>query len=638
MLPTPDRPLVRLARLARSIRLNAGAPATGGLPGSSGADPSVPLRLTVTRGALGLELYETVELGPLEVRRLAVTLPNLKFPVDLSGGVRLFRNRRGRLEHLGLRLRLDVLARWLDARLREALGGLVRPVSVWRVAHGIGVGLVGTRGAVAFDVLWAPVEADARFVVARARGAELAGPALSVAMQVVDTAVGHSMTRAGRLVSLAGLAGAIVRDVMPAVGARAPTAHGVRCASLEGEGDVVLLSLDGSFPPAGLADDVVRALELAELTRAADDALAAGDLDAARAASVTSLERAPRHPEISRIVAEIDVHAGGRAEAALSMLSDALVASQGGAIGATLLARVGDLDGACAALRVATDAEEYAPLASLLWCQQSALEPDAPGRLQALDLAVARCPGLASARQRRIEARLAAGDVRGALGDAEHLEASAVGSAARHDVCRAVAQQLLALGFQRDAGRLFERALRYVPDDATATAGLGRALLEAGRTDRAAALLERAVTLGEARNEPQADALVDLARILAKMGDLPQAIARVRQVSAPAARLTEARALEAEWREKLGDLAGATLAYARLREAIELRAPSEDRQAADWLRAGARFEWDVRRDAAAAERHLAVALRVLPRDRVVAAAYREMAAIAAARSAERDAH
>jgi tetratricopeptide (TPR) repeat protein len=632
MLPARDRRLVPLSDLARSIRVNAGTPASEGLPAPSGADLSVPLRLTVTRGALGLELYEPVELGPLEVRRLAVTLPKLKFPVDLSGGVRLFRHRRGRLEHLGLRLRLDVLARWLDARLREALGGLVRPVSVWRVPQGIGVGLVGTRGAVAFDVLWAPVETDARFVVARARGAELAGPALSTALHVVDTAVGQSMTRAGRLVSLAGLGGAIVRDVMPAVGARAPTAHGVRCASLEGEGDTILLDLDASLPPAALADEVVRALELAGLTRAADDALAAGDLDTARTAYVTALERAPRHPEISRIVAEIDVHAGGRAEAALSMLSDALVASQGGAVGAVLLARVGDLRGACAALRVATEGEEYAPLASLLWCQESTFEPDAPGRLHALDLAVARCPGLASVRRRRIEARLAVGDVRGAVADAEDLEANAVGSAARHEVCRGVARQLLDLGYQRDAGRLFERALRYVPDDATATAGLGRALVEAGRTDRAVALLERAIALGEARNEPQADALVDLAKILAKMSDLPQAIARVRQVAAPAPQLTEARALEAEWREKLGDLAGATLAYARLREAIELGAPGEDRQAADWLRAGARFEWEVRRDAAAAERHLAVALRLLPRERAVADAYREMAAIAAARS------
>ena len=51
--------------------------------------------------------------------------------------------------------------------------------------------------------------------------------------------------------------------------------------------------------------------------------------------------------------------------------------------------------------------------------------------------------------------------------------------------------------------------------------------------------------LGRRRGRAEVDALVDLAKILAKMGDLPQAIARVRQVTAPSARFVEARALEA---------------------------------------------------------------------------------------------
>src|SRR5215510_13029974 len=99
-------------------------------------------------------------------------------------------------------------------------------------------------------------------------------------------------------------------------------------------------------------------------------------------------------------------------------------------------------------------------------------------------------------------------------------------------MARACAERLLAHCFQRDAGRLFERALRYVPDDPVATAGLGRSLVEVGRTERAAALLERAIKSGEARGQPQPDALLDLAKILAKAGDLPQAIARARQVEA----------------------------------------------------------------------------------------------------------
>jgi tetratricopeptide (TPR) repeat protein len=601
--------------------------------GPRDGEPRIPLRLTVTRGVLGLELYEPFELGPLRVNRLDVTLPDLKFPVDLSGGVRVFRHRRGRLERLGLSLETFALSSFLDRRLREVLGGLSSQVSVWRVPHGLGIGLSGARGSVAFDLLWAPSEGDARLVVARARGAELDAPALGTALHVVDTAVGAVMKRDGRAFILAGVGAAIVRAVMPAIGARAPRAD-VRCGELRGRGDVVEVELDVAFPPPGLPKGVLSAVELAELARAADEQVARGNLESARALYVAALERAPRHPELCRLVAEIDLHAAGRAEAALSMLMDAVAPTEAGAVGAALLARTGDLDGAVAALRAATRDEEYGPLASGLWCQLAGYERAAPARLAALDEAVARAPGAVRSRMLRFEARLAVGDVKGALADAEHLEASASGNRARHAACRACAERLLALGYERDAGRVFERALRYVPDDPTATAGLGRALIEAGKTDRAVALLERAIESGERRGMPQPDALLDLARVLAKAGDLPQAIARARQVAAPSERLAEARALEGEWRGKLGDLSGATLAYARLREVVAHSPPPDPKRAADWLFEAARFERDAQNDPLAAEQHLAAALRLVPRDRRVSDAYKEIAAVLAARARE----
>jgi tetratricopeptide (TPR) repeat protein len=452
----------------------------------------------------------------------------------------------------------------------------------------------------------------------------------------LDSAVGRSRARDGRVVSLPRAAALMAREVMPSVGARAPGAEQVDCGPLEGEGDSVLVEFDAALPPPGQADAVVRALELAELTRSADDALAKGALEVARMGYLAALERAPRHPEISRLIAELDLHADDRAEAALSVLLEATGPAEAGAVGAALLARVGDRDGACDALRAATRDEEFAPLASLLLAEVASYEVDAPARLRALDDAVARCPGLAGVRWKRFEARLGTGDVRGALADAEHLEAGVSGSAARHAVCRRAASELLELGFQRDAGRLFERALRYLPNDATATAGLGRALLESGKASRAVALLERAIAIGEEKGEPQFDALVDLAKILAKMADLPQAIARLRQVAAPSERLVEARALEARYREQLGDVAGSSLAYARLREALELGAPARTAEAIDWLKDAARFEWDVRKDAASSERHLAIALRLAPRDKAVGDAYRNIAAILAASVRRRD--
>src|SRR5262249_4823594 len=82
-------------------------------------DARVPLRLRVRRGGLGRELYEPVEVGPLTVSALALTLPNLKFPVDLSGGVARFRHRRGDLERLKLELAFASLTRFATPRLKS---------------------------------------------------------------------------------------------------------------------------------------------------------------------------------------------------------------------------------------------------------------------------------------------------------------------------------------------------------------------------------------------------------------------------------------------------------------------------------------------------------------------------------------
>jgi hypothetical protein len=107
--------------------------------------------------------------------------------------------------------------------------------------------------------------------------------------------------------------------------------------------------------------------------------------------------------------------------------------------------------------------------------------------------------------------------------------------------------------------------------------------------------------------------------------DLPQAIARVRQVSASSARHVEARRMEARWRADLGDIAGASLVYGRMREAIEL-ASEVPLNAASYLLEAAEFERTAERDVLAAERHLAVAVRVAPRDAAIAEKYRAAAA------------
>jgi len=606
-----------------------GAEPVSSTPFVLGDDQRVPLRLTVTRGVLGMELYQPIELGPLDVTRLSITLPNLKFPLDLSGGVPQFRHRRGELERAVLKSSLSRLARHFESHLGDVLGELVRPVAVFARPQGIGVGLVGQGRALAFDLLWVPEERHARFVVSDARGVGLPGAALGFALRALDRVLGGLGVRRGRVISIPDAGASLARVLLPAVGARAPSARRVRFGALLIDGDTLQVELDAAFAPGEHTPLGTRALELARLVTSADDALSRGAIDEARAGYLLALEQAPRHPELVRSIADIDLQVPERAEAALGMVIESMPAIRAGLTGAELLWRVGDFDGARQALSEAAALEQYAPLAALLWCRCAERDTSVIERRNALDRAVSLSPGLSLPRLRRFAARLGHGDSAGALADAEHLEAMTTGARGKHDSNLHAARAFFAAGFVREARRCFERALRYAPDDARATAGLARTLLESGQRERATTLLARAVTLSERHGQPDADALIDLAMVLAAdLKDLPQAIARARQVSAASPRYVEARRLEARWRADLGDVAGASLCFGRMREAIEL-SPEPPANAAQFLLEAAEFEQDVERDVLAAERHLAVALRVAPRDARIAERYRAIAAEAA---------
>jgi len=591
-----------------------------------GEDRRVPLRLTVTRGVLGMELYEPIEVGPIDVTALGLTLPNLKFPLDLSGGVPRFRNRRGELEHAALTLDFARLSAFVSRRIGDALGALVRPVSVFPRSHGVGVGFVAAERALAFDLLWAPDERHARFVVGEARGVGLPGAALGFALRALDTVFAGIAMRRGRVLSIFDAGAQLGRMLLPAVGARAPASQRVRFGSLVVANDSASVELDAAFAPLEANAASARALELAALVQDADEALARGDTEEARAGYLSALDHAPRHPELVRLLGEIDLLTPERAEAALGMIVESMPATSAGLVGAELLWRVGDFDAARAALAQTAEREPFAPLSALLWCRAAEREPSPVERRIALDRAVSLSPGLELPRTRRLASRLERGDREGALADAEHLEAMTRGARAKHEQNLRSARAFFAAGFVREARRCYERALRYAPDDARATAGLARSLLEVGLRDRAATLLARAVSLSERGGQPDADALLDLAAVLASdFKDLPQAIARARQVSASSPRHAEARRLEARWRADLGDVAGASLAYGRMREAIEL-AHEPPPKSAQFLLEAAEFEREAESDVLAAERHLAVALRVAPRDAQVAERYRAVAA------------
>jgi tetratricopeptide (TPR) repeat protein len=334
---------------------------------------------------------------------------------------------------------------------------------------------------------------------------------------------------------------------------------------------------------------------------------------------------------ITRHIAEIDAYAEHCAEASLGMLVETQQATEAGVVGATLLAQSGAVDAACETLAAAAREEPYAPLSALLWLAAAELRSEPRDRAQDLDEAVAQCPDLSRARWARLRARLFRGDLQGARADAESLEAASTALREKHSVSREAAEAFLEAGYVDEARATFTRALRYLPSDVKTTLGLARSMRDAGQLEQSTALFERALRLASRHGEPEPKAVVEFAKLLAShVRDLPAAIARVRQVAGHCPAALEARALEALWRTSLGDIEGASLAYARLRAAADLCSTSHVR-ASRWLVEAARFEQEVNGDLGAAERHLGSAVRLDPTNPSVLAAYRRAAAAVAAR-------
>lgn len=594
------------------------------------ADPHVPLRLTVTRGRLGLELYEPVDIGPLIVQKLALSFRDLHFPLDLSGGVPVFRNRRGHLEHVELTTDLGRLKRWIEPSLRRLVGALVRTPDLWWIDGGIGLGYARDDAAVACDVYWAPEFGTARFVVANARGVGLDGPALAEVLRTLEAALGKTFERSGRVFTLRNAGRELARRLLPAVGARAPSANEVVFGGVEALGDTARVLLDAGGVVADPAVNAYRALELARLVGVGDDALVRGEPDVARTAYLTALEQAPAHRELILLVAEIDRCIGDRTEAALGMITEAMPATTAGIVGGDLLIALGDRSGAARAYATFAQVERFGPLAALALLRQSECETETSVRHIVLDAATARAPSLHHVRWIRFADRAKRGDIHGAVADAQQLEATSKGQRERYAACLRVAQALFDAGFEPQAATWYQRAHRYLPNDALAMLGLARALVASGRKIRAVPLLEHAILLLSEARSPHGQALIELATLIAHvLTDLPQAIARLRQVSADDPAVAEARALEANYRLALGDIVGASTAFARMRECVELGCTWPG--AVESLLSAARCELETLHDPSMAERHLAVALRLAPHDEQIRMAYGRAAAQLAVR-------
>jgi hypothetical protein len=583
----------------------------------------------MTKGTLGLELDAPFRIDAITVTEIALRFTGIRFPIDLSGGVPRFRHRRGALDRAAVEAKPNELAAWAARSLRGILSEATPELLIAPIEAGALVGISNGQAALAFDVIVAPGDGDLRLIPMNARGLNVGAPPHVLALRALG-AISRPIGRViGGAVVVEDAVGALVRRVLPDAGCRAPSVNSARWEPLASEAGMFRLEARTEHPPPELPNRSIRALELAELAAEADEAAWRGDIEAARRMYLGLLERAPRHREISERLAWIDAVAGDRAEAALATLVDAAPATDAGLIGGELLAGVGDRDGAVSALSNAAHLEPYGALAALAWMRVAELAEELDIRLRALDEAVARAPGSELARWARLQARLEVADARGAKADAEHLEAAARGTEARHAVWKRAAGAFLDRGFVAEAGALFERALRYAPESSEAVAGLARSLRAAGKARRALDLFARAAALEARRGRIAHSIEVELARSLVEVaGDRPAAVARVRRIPPGIDESFDARFLEGRWRAELGDLAGAAVALGRLRDEVE-RAPGleGDRAAAiaALLVEAAQIEERDRGDLQAAQRHLGLALRLRPRDRAIAALFRRVA-------------
>jgi tetratricopeptide (TPR) repeat protein len=659
----PPRPAAAPRAAGKGVaKPGAGRPSAEGEGTSAssgrGRNPNadVALRLAIGRAGVGLELARSARLGCVTVTELTATLPGARFPVDVSGGVPRFRHRRGVLQTLQVEVGGRALERWAAPRLRGLVGTHAPEVWIRVRAAGASVGVAAVADpadeasragpVVAFEVEAIAEQSDLVLIVRGARGTGLPAPATAIAIACVEALLHGLAKREGAMFVIRGGPSGLARALLPEAGARVPASEGVGWTSIGAHSETWLLHAARGALTASPSEEALRSREAAGMLRDGDEALVGGDHVRARDLYLQVLERAPRHGEVARRILEIDARTPGRAEAALATLVEARQMGGELNLGTTpgeLLAEVGDLDAAVASLERAGDTEPTPALAARAFEIAACITRDADEAARWLDRAIARAPRSTTARWLRVARRLELGRLEDGLADVEHLDALASGGRAKHAVWMRAGRAWQAAALGAHAGSLFERALRYVPDDPHALAGLGAALVREGRGARGVAVLERALdlVLADSRTKSgqgtSAAILLELARALAeRLDDLPAAIARVSFIPAAAPEALMARGLEGRWRARLGDMAGSALAFARLRElATSLTAPAgnaEDPRVpaiVALLVEAAQVQRTRLNDALGAQRHLAAALRLRPHDAELRRAYRDIGAVIA---------
>lgn len=595
--------------------------------GHEGPPDRATLRLAVSRKGLAIELIHPASLGAgLYVEEITTSLPHLKFPLDLSGGVPRFRHCRGRLERLVFSFQRFDLETWASTALAGLLGEAPPHLSVIPIEGGLSFGLSVDQKALAWSLTWAPLGADLCLIVSDARAMGIDSPALAMALMATDRLLGAWTQRSGALFRLLDAPRTIVSEIFLPAGARLPVTHGVVWTRVEVLPTSFRLVAEQGGLPLEVFPGAIRSLEVTEMLQRGDDALVQGEFDTAREVYLNALDRAPRQREIVLRLADLDRSIGGRTEAALSTLVTAIPAVDAGTLGGILLDTVADREGARTAFERAAAAELHPAMAALCLVEAATIVNSPAERAALLGAAIARSPLLRIARWRRLEALLALGNEQESLAEAQHLEASADGITAKVEVLLRAGRMMLARGMNFHAKTLLEKALRARPTSEEGQIHLAEALFHLGEHARAAEILGRTIAQTEANKESSPHARLLLAQILADgLHELPLAIARTRTIpsrcpEAPLARLLEARCLA-----QLGEITEASLAFASLREELEQGRATTPAEAAQWLLEAAHFEEESRADFGTAKHHLTIALRLRPQDPAILAAFRHVA-------------
>lgn len=578
---------------------------------------TLPIRLSITRGGLGIELSGEVSWGQARVRELSLSLLGVSFPVDLSRGVKQFLSHRTQLEMAWLDLDLpDLAARW-SREVSELWGDppVVRLLPVFSskasqsaldatpansedgLLEGLEVTIASDSGCLVFELLIVSGPEPLLLVdSARSIGehsfsqdkSALASALICVRAGIrALSSLGFEVDSRGRSLASSRLAQALTLAVLPGLGLRLPRIDHQVISEMRHAHGTLSVRLGRELEPKAASSRVIGLLSMASSLERADSALLEQRSDEARRAYLSALETIPEHPLALLELAELDLVHGDRAEASLSFLEEAENSlstalpqhrSRLGLLLSRALKQTGRREAArdalSRALSTETNATFFARLSLAL-----AHEVEPAEALELLDRAVSRAPLDAGTRRERMIRLLQSRRQGEAARDAEHLLALESNDTRKGEVCLEIARFYEDAHAESETLAWLQRSLRYCPDLPEAQLRLARALRNGAQPGRALYLLQSSVTQQEkwaqqegepGRSQTLAESRLLLAELLFESSEMTAALVQLARIDTRGRLGAAARLSEAQAHQRLERIDQRDRTLLRLVEASEL--------------------------------------------------------------------